>query len=86
LTGSDFLNEDHQRAIDILLFGLSGKIRVNDQEYDGSMPSIGLSDSEVANVLTFVLNSWDNKGGLVTDKQVAERRKRGSAVKTDGGH
>jgi nitrite reductase (NO-forming) len=86
LTGSDFLNADHQRAIDILLHGMSGKIKVNDLEYDGYMPSIGLSNDEIANVLTFLLNSWDNNGGIITVDQVEKRRIEGGPVTKAQGH
>lgn len=86
LTESDFLNEDHERAIDVLLYGMSGKIKVNDLEYDGYMPAISLSNNQIANVLTFVLNSWGNKGGMVSAKQVEERRSKGSTVRKDVGH
>jgi nitrite reductase (NO-forming) len=85
LTESDFLNEDHERAIDILLYGMSGKIKVNDLEYDGYMPAISLSNSEIANVLTFVLNSWGNTGGRISARQVEARRSEGSAVRKDAG-
>jgi nitrite reductase (NO-forming) len=34
-----------------------------------------LNDDEVANIITYVLNSWGNKGGQVTPAQVAEARK-----------
>ncbi|WP_341503558.1 copper-containing nitrite reductase [Gallaecimonas sp. GXIMD4217] len=84
VAGSDFLNADHQRAIDVVLHGLSGPIKVNGNAFDSVMPAMRLSDEDAANVLTFLLNSWDNKGGKVTPAQVAERRKNGKPVKFDG--
>ena len=33
-----------------------------------------LNDDEVANILTFALNSWGNSGGAVTAKEVAQVR------------
>ncbi len=86
LTKSDFLNADHSRAIDIVLHGMSGPIKVNDMEYDGVMPAMGLSDNQIANVLTFVLNSWDNKGGRITPAQVKTRRAEGTSVNKSSGH
>jgi nitrite reductase (NO-forming) len=38
------------------------------------MPALALNDEDVANVLTFVLNSWDNQGGEVTPVDVAKVR------------
>ena len=39
------------------------------------MAPLALKDDDVANVLTFVLNSFGNKGGEVTPEQVAAGRK-----------
>ncbi|MDP2341852.1 MAG: copper-containing nitrite reductase [Deltaproteobacteria bacterium] len=75
LAKSDYLNADQSRAIDVVLNGLSGKLTVNGAAYDSVMPPMSqLNDDEVANILTFVLNSWDNKGGQVTSAKVKERR------------
>ena len=37
-------------------------------------PMSQLNDDEVANILTYVLNSWGNNGGKVTAKEVAQVR------------
>jgi nitrite reductase (NO-forming) len=34
-----------------------------------------LTDDAIANITTYVLNSWENGGGRVTKEQVAKRRK-----------
>jgi nitrite reductase (NO-forming) len=71
LANSDFLMADKARSIAIVVRGLSGPIRVNDQHYDGVMPpQVMLSDDEVANVLTFIRNSWGNKGDAVSVEEV----------------
>lgn len=80
LAASDFLNEDHDRAIDVVLHGLKGPIKVNGQAFDSIMPAMRLSDEDTANVLTYVLNSWDNKGGEITPDEVAERREKGETI------
>jgi nitrite reductase (NO-forming) len=74
VAGSDFLNADHPRAIDVVVNGLSGPITVNGKPFDGVMPSMRLSDEDIANVLTFLLNSWDNQGGQISAQAVAQRR------------
>lgn len=76
LAGSDYLLTKPERAIDILLKGLSGKIMVNGVEYNGVMPAVSLNDENIANVLTYVLNSWNNNGGEITPKQVAAVREK----------
>ncbi|MDE1957586.1 MAG: nitrite reductase, copper-containing [Xanthomonadaceae bacterium] len=72
LAMSDYLNADPKGAIGIVLNGLSGKITVNDTGYESIMPGFGsqLSDAEIAHVLTYVLNNFNNKGGTITPAEV----------------
>jgi mono/diheme cytochrome c family protein len=45
----------------VLLFGLEGRISVNGGTYAGSMPAWqALSDDDIAAVLNYVSNAWDN--------------------------
>lgn len=75
LAKSDYLMADHERAIAIVLNGLTGKIKVNGQEYDSVMPPMSqLNDDEIANILTFAMNSWGNENGAVTAEQVKKVR------------
>jgi nitrite reductase (NO-forming) len=76
LAKSDYLvKQDKDHLISIPLHGLTGKITVNGKDYDSVMPPMSqLTDDEVANILTYVLNSWDNKGGQITKEDVAKVR------------
>ncbi len=74
---SDYLNENPKRGISAVVHGLSGEITVNGETYDGVMPRQNLTDEEVANVMTYVLNNFGNKGGEVTPEEVAQVRKQG---------
>ena len=48
------------------------------------MPAIALNNEQIANVLTYVLNSFGNNGGQVTGAQVEKQRKVApSAEKSD---
>ena len=59
----------------IVLNGLSGPVKVNGSEYNSVMPPMSqLTDDEVANILTYVKNSWGNPGGQVSKEQVAAVR------------
>ena len=70
------LCEKSSRAIEIVLNGLSGPVTVNGATFNSVMPPMSqLNDDEVANIVTFVLNSWGNKGGTVTAAEVAKVRK-----------
>lgn len=70
LAKSDFLLANRTRAIETVKKGLSGPIKVNGVAFDGVMPALGLSDEDVANVLTFVSNSWGNKAKMFTTSDV----------------
>jgi nitrite reductase (NO-forming) len=75
LAKSDFLAADPKRAMSIVTHGLSGKIRVGGHEYDSVMPPMSqLTDDEVANALTYVVNSWGNPGGRFDAGEVAKAR------------
>ena len=75
LARSDYLSADPKRAISVLLHGLTGKLTVNGQEYNSVMPPMNqLNDDEVANILTYVLNSWGNPGGRVSKDDVKKER------------
>ncbi len=74
LAGSDFLNADKNRAIRTLLHGRQGEITVNGNKFNNSMPSFPLSDEDIANVLTFVYNSFGNSGKEVTLEEVQALR------------
>lgn len=74
LANSDYLNADIHRAIDVVKFGLSGKIEVNGNVYNSAMPKQNLSDEEIANVLTYVYNNWGNNKSEVTTKMVQSRK------------
>jgi mono/diheme cytochrome c family protein len=76
LAGADFMLADRDRAAAIVLHGLSGPIKVNGVGYNASMPPLGpmLTDQQVADVLTYVFNTWDNSGEAFTAKQIRELR------------
>lgn len=74
LAKSDYMMALKDKGVSIPLHGLSGKIKVNGVEYDGIMPQIQLSNDEIASIMTYVRNSWGNKGDLVTAAEVEKSR------------
>ena len=81
LAKADYLLADIERGIRVVCEGLSGNIEVNGQKYSGVMPPIVLDDADVADVFTYILNSWGNPGGDVSAETVARVRSR-SRIKT----
>ncbi len=75
LAGSDFLLGDKDRAVGVVVRGLEGEVVVNGVKYNSVMPAMTqLSDQEIADALTYAMNSWGNKGGAVPVAQVAAVR------------
>jgi nitrite reductase (NO-forming) len=72
LAKSDYLNADVKRAIDIVLNGKTGEITVNGQKYNSVMTKQTLTDDEVADVLTYIYNSWGNNKTNVKVSTVQE--------------
>lgn len=70
LAKSDYLMADKKRSIKIVKHGLEGAITVNGKTYNSVMPALGLSDDDVASVLTYIRNSYGNKGDAVTVEEV----------------
>lgn len=70
LAGSDFLMSDKARSIRIVSKGLTGKITVLSKTYDSVMPAQTLTEEQIANVLTYVRNSFGNTGDPVSIDEV----------------
>jgi nitrite reductase (NO-forming) len=86
LANSDYLMADKKRSIHTVLAGLQGPIVVNGQTYTNVMPPLAnFTDHEIADVLTYVRNSFGNQGEAVSDEEVAAVR---AELKqpADGGH
>ena len=82
LARSDYLMADKDRAIGVVLHGLSGEVTVNGQKFNGVMPSLGLSDTDIAAVLSYVRTNFGNRASdLVSLRDVSRVRAAGI-----GGH
>ncbi len=76
LAKSDFIAADPKRVASVITHGLQGPVTVNGKDYNSVMPPMAqLTDDEVANISTYVLNSWGNPGGRVTKEEAAAVRK-----------
>ena len=75
LAQADYLMADKTRSVGVVLRGLSGSVAVNGQTYNGVMPpQLVLSNDQIADVLTFVRNTWGNAGEAVTADEVRSVR------------
>lgn len=82
LAGSDYLNADKSRAIKIVIYGHQGEVLVNGVKFNNNMPAFPLGDHDVANVLTYVYNSFGNAGLEVTPEEVKAARTQGPEPST----
>jgi nitrite reductase (NO-forming) len=71
IAGVPIVNGDATLPIKFILHGLMGPITVDGVTYNSMMPPVaGVSDQEVADVLTYVRQSFGNKSNPVTADQV----------------
>ena len=75
LTKSDYFASDPMKIIEVITHGLSGPVTVNGKSFNSVMPKQTLSDKQVASVATYILNNFGNKGGEVSETDVAKSRK-----------
>jgi cytochrome c5 len=61
LAGSDFIQQQREKALRAPLEGLKEKIVVAGQTFNGWMPPVTLRDEEVVAVFNFVFSSWGNQ-------------------------
>jgi mono/diheme cytochrome c family protein len=74
LIKTSFVLGDKKKLIGIVLKGLSD-VEIDGESYSNPMPSMDfLSDEDIANVLTYVRNSFTNKGSAVTAAEVKAAR------------
>jgi mono/diheme cytochrome c family protein len=77
LAGSEWVSaKNFHRLTEIPLEGLNGDIHVKGQDWNASMAAMGagLSDSDLAGVLTYIRSSWGNNADEVTADDVKSVR------------
>jgi mono/diheme cytochrome c family protein len=70
LTDTSSLKRYRTKLPCIVQNGLKGKIIIAGKNFDGAMPAPGLTPIEIAQVVTYVGNSFENKLGVVTGDDV----------------
>lgn len=82
LDQSEWVTEEATLPIKILLHGLAGPIEVQGQQFNSVMAPLGhLNDGEIADVLTYVRQSWNNDAAPVSPEAVAKVRSETSSRK-----
>jgi len=71
LAGSEWVAMDASVAIRNIVQGMQGPITVKGATYNGMMPPVAVvTDKDIADVVTYVRNSFGNSGAEVTEAEV----------------
>ncbi len=85
LNRSEWVTGRKDQLIAIVLYGLSGPVRVNNKIYkspeiNGDMPGIGsnkdIVDEDIAQLLSFLRNSWNNRAEKISREEVIQIRRK----------
>jgi glucose/arabinose dehydrogenase len=76
LKESEWVTGEKEKLIDIVLNGLEGPVEVKGKPYNGLMPQHGsfLKDEELAEVLTFIRQNFNNNASAITSAEVNKAR------------
>jgi len=78
LAGNDKIKGPATDIIKIVLFGLEGPLTVNEKDYNQPMPPQAyLTDKQIADIVSYIRNSWGNQASNVTPADVDKVRKLG---------
>jgi mono/diheme cytochrome c family protein len=71
LTDSAYLKTNKSTLACGIKYGLKGRINIAQKQFEGEMPATDVTAVEIAEVLTYVTNSFGNKMGVVTAQRVS---------------
>ncbi len=72
LDTSDYLTNNFEEVLCLIRNGKEGAILVNGKNYNQKMPGIStLTDLEIAEITTYVYNTWSHQRGIVDVKEVS---------------
>ncbi len=85
LNKSGWVQGDKNKVISIVLYGLTGPVTVDNHEYkkpevSGDMPGIVANDEysekDIADILNYIRNSWNNNGSKITGEDIISIKKK----------
>jgi mono/diheme cytochrome c family protein len=73
LNKSDYMDTHFENVICLMRYGKTGEIIVNGTSYIQGMPEIpSLTDLEIAEIATYIYNTWEHKKGIIEVKEVSD--------------
>lgn len=85
LNESNWVQGDKSKLLAIVLYGLTGPVKVGDKLYEppevaADMPAIGnndkFNDEDIAQILSYIRNAWNNHAEKVTENDVKSARQK----------
>lgn len=71
IAGSDYVDKNFNRLLCVMKYGLEGEITVRGVMYNKAMPGVlSLTELELAEIATYISNSWGDRRGLLDARQV----------------
>lgn len=72
LNVSDFVDDRFEEVICLMKYGRSGEITVNGTMFNQSMPAPNLTDLEIAEIATYIYNTWGRQRDIVDVRNVSQ--------------
>lgn len=71
LNKSDYMSRQFNEVLCLMRYGIAGEISVNGLDFNHPMPGIPrLTDLEIAEIATYIYNTWEHDKGIVEVKDV----------------
>ena len=80
LNVSDFVDERLEEVICLMRNGRTGELTVNGIMYNLAMPPTTLSDLEIAEIATYIYNTWGRERGILEVSKVALQLQRCDSI------
>lgn len=72
LAKSDYVDNNFESVICLMRYGIESELIVNGKSFDKAMPGIpSLSDLEIAEIATYLYNTWDHQRDSIELKDVS---------------
>ncbi len=63
---SDYMENNFEKVLCLMKYGINGEVVVNGKSYVQPMPGVqSLTDLEIAEIATYIYNSWEHKRGII---------------------
>ena len=72
LDTSDYMHKHLEDVICLIKNGKEGVLMVNGKSFNGKMPPLAISDLEIAQITTYIYNTWSHQRGLLDVKFVSK--------------